>query len=122
MLYKIGGVAIAVVALAAVVGSMLSTDIATTPQKDRIIKSAKVAGASNVRIRAAELEAQRSPVIPDAAVQSPVVVNAPAAEDAAATHQQQSGGYTGTAPVPQVVFADDSPDPPEAATEPAGDE
>jgi hypothetical protein len=112
--YKIGGVAIAVVALTAVVGSMLSTDIATTPQKDRIIKSAKVAGASNVRIRAAELEAQRAPVVVSE-VQAPVVVNAAPDRESTATAQPQSGGYTGTAPVPQTIFADEPADEPAAA-------
>ena len=104
MVVKLGGIALAVAALAAIVGTFMPTRIASAPQNERIADSARVAGASNVRLRAAEAEAQRGPTLPSAGNQTPVVQTATSVVGSDASQPVQSNGYTGTVPVPQTVF------------------
>ncbi len=125
MVFKLGGIAIAVAVLASAFGTMLPVGVKPLPQRDRIIKSAQVAGASNVRIRAAEAEARRAPIVTSSIDQPPVVLPPPASlstpvsqsEDSNAD-QSVASAYTGTAPLPQTSFSDAAEAALETADEP----
>ncbi len=121
MVVKLGGIALAVAALAAIVGAIMPSGIAQMPQKERIASSARVAGASNVRLRAAEAEAQRGPTLPSAGNQTPVVLAAPSGADSDEPQQVQPSGYSGTVPVPQTVFEGQDQQSAEAASDSATD-
>ena len=106
LVVKIVGLAGGVALLAAIGGSFLPRGPKTAPQKERIMRTSQAAGASNVRQRAAEAEALRSPEPTVSGNQPPVVLSPTAEETAAADQPSQTISYSGTAPVPQTVFAD----------------
>jgi hypothetical protein len=120
-LLKLAGLAIVVAVLASVFGAMLPTRIASTPQRDRIIASARVPGASNVRIRAAEIAARRAPSAAPASVHAPVVLPPPSEPQTSDPYQAAPNSYTGTAPVPQTSFATANEDAPDPADQAGGD-
>jgi hypothetical protein len=119
MVFKLGAGALAVAALAAIVGAYMPTAISQMPQKERIESAARVAGASNVRIRAAEAEARRGPTPPSSGYQTPVVLGATDEARTDDSQQVQPSGYSGTVPVPQTVFEGESQQGAETASDTA---
>ncbi len=106
VIVKLGGIAIVVAFLASALGTVMPTRIASVPQKERIIEGARMSGASNVRIRAAEAEARRAPVTRSSNDQ-PVVVLVPQSEpENEGRDQEAATGYTGAEPMPQTRFAE----------------
>jgi hypothetical protein len=115
MVYKVGGIAIGIAALAAIGGSFLTTEPAGLARKERIQEQANAPGTSNVGNRATETEAQ-DPETPAAVqLQKPVIlgpdgnaIGNTTAQSESQPSQQDGGNYSGTVPLPQTVFTDDT--------------
>lgn len=124
--FKLVGIALGIAALAAFVGSIMPVGTSGLSQRERILKSAQAPGASKVRIRAAEAELRRPPPGESVSNQPPAIIVPETPSEEGDPDQPQSGGYSGSAPVPQIVFAED-PQPQTGTTdafdpEPQGEE
>lgn len=129
MVFKIGAGALAVAALAAIIGAYMPVGIALKPQSERIASSAQNTGASNIGQRDDEADGRRGKSMPLAPSQTTVVLGASDEAEPIASQPAQSAhsnGYSGTAPVPQTVFEGESQPAADAAsdsaTEPSAEE